>query len=235
MKGLLNVLYKRILYKIPLKFLLILLAVFWLFIAQTNADYYSPNSFNVEDIFWEESIVIYNDRYFWPSVNWEEVYPINFQCWAENCCIANISSQKDSFTLEYCEDIWLILNNEECTFDEERWQRICILEWNTNITYTSNNDNNTAFEYFELRIAMQDEQYRITWIIELEWWEWWDNSWNDLISSAWVIINWLENTVNEVIPYVVYIWLWILGLIIWFVAIRWLINFIRNNILTPFK
>lgn len=38
MKTFLNVLYRRILYKIPLKFLLILLVIFWLLFAYTKAD-----------------------------------------------------------------------------------------------------------------------------------------------------------------------------------------------------
>lgn len=59
------------------------------------------------------------------------------------------------------------------------------------------------------------------------WWDDWDNSWsllpwgeNDL---SW-IISWLSNTINEFIPYLVYLGLWIITALIWFVAIRWLIN-----------
>ena len=54
----------------------------------------------------------------------------------------------------------------------------------------------------------------------------WSSSW---ILSGWTsqlswIITALWNTVNEFLPYLVYLWLWIIVAIIWFVAIRWLVN-----------
>ena len=57
---------------------------------------------------------------------------------------------------------------------------------------------------------------------------WWDNSWGSLLpwwesDLSW-IITWLNSTINEFIPYLVYLGLWIITVIIWFVAIRWLVN-----------
>lgn len=56
---------------------------------------------------------------------------------------------------------------------------------------------------------------------------WWDNSWSLLpwgeSDLSW-IISWLSDTINEFIPYLVYLGLWIITALIWFVAIRWLIN-----------
>lgn len=45
----------------------------------------------------------------------------------------------------------------------------------------------------------------------------------------------LTNSVNEFIPYIVYIWLWILIACIWFVAIKRLINWLRAKIFSSFK
>lgn len=67
--------------------------------------------------------------------------------------------------------------------------------------------------------------------ITLSYWnssEWWDNSWWSLLPNwesdlAW-IITWLNSTITEFIPYLVYLGLWIITVIIWFVAIRWLVN-----------
>lgn len=58
-----------------------------------------------------------------------------------------------------------------------------------------------------------------------EWWGWW--GWlvdNDLVSSLSLAIDWLRGTIYEIIPYVIYIWIWVLLAILWFYAIRWLVN-----------
>ena len=45
----------------------------------------------------------------------------------------------------------------------------------------------------------------------------------------------LTNSVTEFIPYIVYIWLWILVVCIWFVSIKRLINWVRAKIFSSFK
>ena len=55
------------------------------------------------------------------------------------------------------------------------------------------------------------------------------------VSSLSPVIEWLTSTINEFIPLVVYIWLGVLGAVIWFVAIKWLINRLRSKTLSPFK
>ena len=52
------------------------------------------------------------------------------------------------------------------------------------------------------------------WLPILSWWT---------TSLSW-IIAWLDSTITEFIPYLVYLGLWIITVIIWFVAIRWLVN-----------
>lgn len=48
-------------------------------------------------------------------------------------------------------------------------------------------------------------------------------------------IEWLWLVVFEFIPYVIYVCLWILGGIIWFYWIKWLVNYVRAVILNIFK
>lgn len=49
------------------------------------------------------------------------------------------------------------------------------------------------------------------------------------------IMTSLESTLTEFIPYVVYIGLGVLGAIIWFTAIRWLMNWTRAKVLGTFS
>ena len=68
--------------------------------------------------------------------------------------------------------------------------------------------------------------------------EWWSNSWNLLPDWVWNltwIISSLSTTLNEFIPYLVYVWLWIISALIWFVAIKRLINWIRAKIFSSFS
>ena len=67
----------------------------------------------------------------------------------------------------------------------------------------------------------------------------WDSDSSPLL-SGWTtvfsgIISSLGSAVSEFIPYVVYIWIWLLGAIIWFVAIKRLINRIRAKIFGTFN
>lgn len=87
-----------------------------------------------------------------------------------------------------------------------------------------------------------------TWDIDEPWtgWNtgWSDNPWgwnNDswfvswILASLWWIILSLSSVISEFIPYVIYIWIWILSAIIWFVAIKWLINWIRRKTYWSFR
>lgn len=48
-------------------------------------------------------------------------------------------------------------------------------------------------------------------------------------------IDWLHNTVVELIPYIVYIWIWVLLFTLWFYAIRRLVNWLSWKINSNFK
>lgn len=61
-----------------------------------------------------------------------------------------------------------------------------------------------------------------------------------MILSGWTtalepIITSLGSTLTEFIPYVVYVWLGVLGAVIWFVAIKWLMNWTRAKVLWTFS
>lgn len=64
-------------------------------------------------------------------------------------------------------------------------------------------------------------------------WEWWTilNWFSDLTPA----IDWLKVTIALLIPYVVYIWIWVLLAVLWFYAIRWLVNWMSNKINSYFK
>lgn len=67
----------------------------------------------------------------------------------------------------------------------------------------------------------------------------WD-SWNWGLIENWTwtfswIITSLWTTVSEFIPYVVYLWVWILGALIWFVAVKRLMNRIRRKVFWTFS
>lgn len=46
------------------------------------------------------------------------------------------------------------------------------------------------------------------------------------ISALTPAIDWLKESTYQIIPYVIYIWIWVLLVTLWFYAIRWLVNWI---------
>lgn len=88
------------------------------------------------------------------------------------------------------------------------------------------------------------------WTYNINWWPWnscnsfsitiwssWENSWTLLPNWTddlkW-IVDGLKSTMAEFVPYIVYIGLWIIVAILWFVAIRWLVNWVRAKIFDNF-
>ena len=53
-----------------------------------------------------------------------------------------------------------------------------------------------------------------------------------LLNPAW---DGLKNSFYVIIPYVVYIWIWLLVCTLWFYAIRWLVNWIWIKVNSVFK
>ena len=66
-------------------------------------------------------------------------------------------------------------------------------------------------------------------------WNWW-NWWN--IVPDWSIVSviaWVFSVFAELIPYIIYLWIWLLIVTVWFYAIRWLVNWISDKINNNFK
>lgn len=53
-------------------------------------------------------------------------------------------------------------------------------------------------------------------------------------ASLDVIIDWLEGVMAEFIPYVAHVGLWIIVAVLGFVAIRWLVNWVRAKVFSSF-
>lgn len=143
--------------------------------------------------------------------NWWWIFRENFSCNEElNCCMLNVLDSSNSFVCQvsYCNDEWDFFG---CDVE---------LEWDYYLIYDPIHDFNWPFTLISISSATS------VW-----WWnEWWNDWWDsELIWQLSPVITWLENSINEFIPYVVYIWLGVLGVIIWFVAIKWLINWVRRQ------
>lgn len=49
------------------------------------------------------------------------------------------------------------------------------------------------------------------------------------------VIDWISDVTIEFIPYVVYIWIWTLLVTLWFIAVKWLVNWLVRKITVIFK
>lgn len=66
---------------------------------------------------------------------------------------------------------------------------------------------------------------------DIEWWQIIEN-WTDAFSP---IITSVFSIMWEFIPYVVYVWIWVLLVSLWFVAVKWLMNWLTSKITKYFK
>lgn len=130
------------------------------------------------------------------------------------CCVISFRSEQDTDSDEIC---YIESDSTESSCSLTPWTYYVSLNSSDCIGYTS---------------------------ITLPVWEssssgWWDSDSSPLL-SGWTtvfsgIISSLGSAVSEFIPYVAYIWIGLLGAIIWFVAIKRLINRIRAKIFWTFN
>lgn len=118
---------------------------------------------------------------------------------------------------------------------EKDWRRRCRVYFNvySNPVYSQCNDEGVNFE-------------NLIWDVNVKYdartcWDW-SFSMNYTIthdsmpvSALTPAINWLHDTVWEIIPYIVYIWIWVLLAILWFYWIRRLVNRIVWKINSVFR
>lgn len=171
-----------------------------------------------------------------------------FECpndWFSSCYIPNSIIFSDSTRLDFssftnfeCDDYCTfdIVNNDddnyiscEFWFDWDQsflfWYNIDSLEGYCILDAWTYEVNHSDWSYFtSITVNYWDNSWDSSWII-LPWWEG---------SLSW-IISWLNSTITEFIPYLVYLGLWIITVIIWFVAIRWLVNWTQAKIRWTFS
>lgn len=142
----------------------------------------------------------------------------------EDCLIELLNN--DDHNIQFWYSKWIECENWECSivvYDDFFW--LDIPSW----TYSVLTDWDIAFSSFTL--------YDVP--IDLWWNEWWNEWWNDFIlgwySALTPAIDSLKGTVYQIIPFVVYISIWLLLSIIWFYAIRWLVNWLWIKINSVFK
>lgn len=114
----------------------------------------------------------------------------------------------------------------------------CSWNWTMTISYNTSSSNGLS------------KDISCPWNFDIDWVDWInfiyrENSQSDFViyvsSSAtpsWYfspVVSWLLTSINEFIPYVVYVSLGILWVLIWFVAIRWLILWIRSKVFNSFN
>ena len=116
----------------------------------------------------------------------------------------------------------------------------CEWVWKVTINHWALNPSNWQYEY---RTAVKTCPFSVT-NDDIEWFRvgWLDDhpvlysyvpsTPNSQMQPA---INWLHDTVREIIPYIVYIWIWVLLAILWFYAVRWLVNRIARKINSVFR
>ena len=121
--------------------------------------------------------------------------------------------------------VWLLKSNGSSQPPDPYCWKGCVLSRD----YIVN--NNVKYLFFS--------QYDAPWCdsISSASWKFIYNRKSDLVpvSELSPIINWLENSISEFIPYVVYVSLWILGAVIWFYAIKWLLRFVKWSSLSVFS
>ena len=158
-----------------------------------------------------------------PFTNWHiSVYDLNCGEWVSELygCVSssaipfNVSLFYDNFDVEispYCYDSPVSVDDADFNVYDINWSENLSVAWTLYLSHSP-----------------------IT-IVESSWWwnsssliSWWTAQFSSIITSLW-------NAVSEFIPYVAYIWIGLLGAIIWFVAIKRLINWVRAKIFWTFS
>lgn len=182
------------------KYLLTLaLSIFW-FISFSNADDILVAKWSLG---YEPSQIYFLD---WWSLSTSFVDVSNVNCNLRKTCSIIFTQWDKVSKLEF--------NQSTSELYLSEWDWVVFDEWYVELSCWS-----VCFNYLTLSSS----------IISLSsWWDSWSWTWDSLLpwwesDLSW-IITWLNSTIIEFIPYLVYLGLWIITVIIWFVAIRWLVN-----------
>lgn len=145
---------------------------------------------------------------------------------------------------ELCYEFWFISDNLSATYSysynfpsETEWftydwvwsysNTICSSDWVSTIEYWIDFWSLDPLGDYNFTNYFKVYEYEPPFIPDLllPWWQ----------GSLEPVVEWLGSAIDEFIPYVVYVWLGVISIIIWFVAIKWLINRIRRNSLFVFS
>ena len=181
MKNFINVLYRRILYKIPLKLLLILLAIFWLLFACTKAEFSDPVLL--------ETYSNWANNGSYSNANYDIL------------CIQNWNCADRKLVFNFTHWVWIYysnLNNDQwmaCTisgaiyFDTTNSSCIFYIYWINVINYSS---QQCQTEYNLIPIEDVDQNYCTTNNLCPSWWTpsdcpnvWVSNLWINDIFHPW--------------------------------------------------
>lgn len=165
----------------------------------------------------------------WPWIcnNWitNFVFNWNVECEDEFCYLSFFNSQNNQFSVAFL--------NWELDLENS----LCMFEWNNSKTFTLIDSLN----------ILNLNWLTLNWWSNTWWWDWWDDntwSWDDntwwWVISDWFwsftpVITWVKDTIFQLIPLVVFIWIWVLIVTLWFFAIRWLVNWIVWKINSNFS
>ena len=149
---------------------------------------------------------------------------VNVSCIEDWTCepsnIYNFSDNDNSYIFNISCSADLVLE-DDTEYNLTDWQIITLPGWTT-AEFVWVEDCDFSYELYYSSSSDWDSSDS-SWL--LPWWTW----------TFWWIISSLGSAVSEFIPYVAYIWLWLLGAIIWFVAIKRLINRVRSKIFWTFS
>ena len=161
------------------------------------------------------SLLLFGLSFIWFSnaqFVWEVECPKS-GCYNSSCDYCPVSSQYSSYWVR-CEWNW------ELMIIQKKWDNISAL-WKS-CPWTFYNSNGY-------------EIIGIAWVQNtVVGYYYWPSS-KMPVSTLSPVISWLSNAINEFIPYVVYVGLGVLGVIIWFVAIKWLLRYTKWKTLGVFK
>jgi len=172
-----------------------ILSIIW-FIGFSNADFTFVGYWEWFDSSYTPSDVIFSDLDLDSS-------KVSFECPNWNCFLW-FMTDSTLCRLNY--------NNWTLTIDDFDTDGCTDMNWEYWVT--SDSEFNVFSSLTVCPNGCSSDEWAWTWSTLLPNWE------SDL---SW-IISWLNSTITEFIPYLVYLGLWIITVIIWFVAIRWLVN-----------
>lgn len=190
------------------KFKLLLLG--WLFTLFWIVNFSSAESYTFTYDWW----VWYTPETFTTNIPLNELQ-VDYQCGGSYCyfdIMANDWSYSDFCFIIY--DDWVL---STCNYE---WTWTFLIWWLSRESEVNNWNFST--------ITLSDWQSSWGW----DSWGW--DSWGGALIIEWTwafapVIWGLTNSIWEFIPYVAYLWLWILWVVIWFFAIKWLIKFVYWN------